>query len=278
MKTNIFVTDIDGTLFDENGKINDLALLALEKLQGKAIRVLATGRSLPSLRTFIKENFPADYLVLSCGVGIVRNSSNQILKTNFLDYKKVLEISDFLKNEGLSFSIQFPLPENHKMYFWKGRIHPEDFLFRINKYDGEAFDLKMFEIKNMEYSQIISVVDDVKEAIKLINLLKEKFRDINIIRSTSPVNHQSVWVEIQNKDASKSSGLKQLLEILEIENPNICGIGNDYNDLDFLEICKQAYIVDNSPEELKNKFQTVPSVKMGGVYHACKNSGFCEDL
>jgi hypothetical protein len=45
-------------------------------------------------------------------------------------------------------------------------------------------------------------------------------------------------------------------------------LGNDFNDLDLLCWSGKSYVVNNSPDELKQKFDTVPSNNDNGFSSA----------
>jgi hydroxymethylpyrimidine pyrophosphatase-like HAD family hydrolase len=40
---------------------------------------------------------------------------------------------------------------------------------------------------------------------------------------------------------------------------NICGLGNDYNDIDFLNITGKSFMVENAPEDLKKMYELTVS-------------------
>jgi hypothetical protein len=45
-------------------------------------------------------------------------------------------------------------------------------------------------------------------------------------------------------------------------------VGNDYNDLDLLEWAAHSFVVENAPDDMKNRFETVSSNNNGGVAEA----------
>ena len=49
-----------------------------------------------------------------------------------------------------------------------------------------------------------------------------------------------------------------------IDRNQTVGIGNDYNDLDLLEFTHHSFVTENAPEEIKHRFQIVPSNEKDG--------------
>ena len=84
--------------------------------------------------------------------------------------------------------------------------------------------------------------------------IKQQVNGVKIIRATSPINGKTVWMEFFSPDVSKANGVKWLCDKLKIPVTLTLGVGNDYNDLDLLGFTSYSYIVDNAPDELKNKF------------------------
>jgi hydroxymethylpyrimidine pyrophosphatase-like HAD family hydrolase len=66
-------------------------------------------------------------------------------------------------------------------------------------------------------------------------------------------------MEIYPKGINKGSALKLLCSELNLKLSEIIGFGNDYNDVHFLDIVGDAYLVSNSPEELKPRYNTSTS-------------------
>jgi len=102
------------------------------------------------------------------------------------------------------------------------------------------------------------------------NYLSSLFPNANTIRATSPSDHKSIWLEIFPIEVSKGHSCLWLMNKLGIKQENSIGIGNDYNDIAFLEICNKSFVVDNAPEELKNKYNTLPKDEEDGFSHIIK--------
>jgi len=61
-------------------------------------------------------------------------------------------------------------------------------------------------------------------------------------------------MEIFHQSVSKGNGVKFVCDVLKIEHESTLGIGNDFNDLDLLEFTNYSYIVENGPQEMKDRF------------------------
>ena len=62
----------------------------------------------------------------------------------------------------------------------------------------------------------------------------------------------------------KGNSCQTLLKKPNINCKEVAGLGNDYNDIDFLDICAEAYLVANAPVNLQRHYKLVKSDKEEG--------------
>ena len=89
--------------------------------------------------------------------------------------------------------------------------------------------------------------------------LKQKLSGLTVIRTTSPLDHQSTWYEIFPSNVSKSSAAAWVCSEFNLDSNEVFAIGNDYNDLDLLRWCTRSRVVANAPAELTSEFEVVAS-------------------
>lgn len=242
------VTDLDGTLFDNNTKVSNTDLNTLKELGEKGIiRVAATGRSLYSAKQALSNNFPIDYLVFSTGSGIMDWSDKKMLYEYRLPGKDVEYISNKLIERKINFSIHPPIPDTHCFLYYLSGTDGSDIIELIKLYKDYVSEINLKEIKYTDATQIRAVlpydVDNFEQVSKLFGHLK-------VIRATSPINPAYIWLEVFSAGVSKGNGLSFLCRNLNISNKSIVCIGNDYNDIDMLNFAKHSYWVANAANEL----------------------------
>jgi len=83
---------------------------------------------------------------------------------------------------------------------------------------------------------------------------------MHVIRTTSPLDKQSLWIEVFPHNVNKGAAVTQLAEKLGIPLAQCMVIGNDYNDCDMLNLPEAlGFVVANAPVELRNKYRCVQS-------------------
>jgi len=254
---NMVITDLDGTLFNDNKEVSLTDMKSLYWLgENNILRVIATGRNFYSFSKVIKPSFPIDYLIFSSGAGIYNWKSKTIIHSEYLPDFEVTQISKILIEHKVDFMIHEIIPNNHKfIYHRSGKPNP-DFEKRIQVYYDFAVEMDKAIEKHSHACQIIAVFPN---DLKLFDNISRKFDDIKIIRTTSPLDGESIWMEIFPKNVSKGQAIKWLCNTLKISPEKTISIGNDYNDIDMLEFTAQSYIVANAPDDLQEKFPVCSS-------------------
>ena len=243
--------DLDGTLLNNEKKIGQADIETLKKLGSQNIhRVFATGRTFYSSLQVLNKELPFDYLVFSSGAGVYDWKKKQLLFSSSIDKKKVLDIEKQLIKLNLNFSIHFPIPENHKYYYFKANSETTDFDWRNSIY--KDFSYRLTNGYPLDFAtQFLVILKDENDFKRIADF----FNEMKVIRATSPIDGKSVWLEIFNTDVSKAKGGEFIGKLLNIKKENTLSIGNDYNDLDLLDWTKFSYVVKNSPDYLLNKYK-----------------------
>ncbi|GAB4268412.1 MAG: Cof-type HAD-IIB family hydrolase [Candidatus Rifleibacteriota bacterium] len=251
----IMLTDLDGTLLASDRTVSEvnrsvLALLGKKKI----VRVAATGRSLYSCRKVIPEGFPFDYLIFSSGAGIMNWKTGKILKTSALSSDEIRSVAEHFLSCNLDFSIHQPIPHTHRFHWFASSNPNRDFLERLELFKKFASTGDYNKINSA--TQLLAVTENLDQVLPG---LRKKFADLNIIRTTSPLNRHVTWIEVFPGNVSKGHAAEWLSRYLDIEQSRTMSVGNDFNDLSMLEWTRFSYIMQNAATELKSMFRNAPS-------------------
>ncbi len=210
---------------------------------------------------------PVDYVIFSTGAGVISFPDGQLIRNINLDSGAVSSAVQVLMEFELDFMVHQPIPDNHRfVYYWTGRDNP-DFHRRLGRYGEFCQPLHNTFSSIGSASQLLAVVNHDNSA-SVLTSLQSKLAGYSVIRSTSPLDGKSTWIEVFAPGVSKSQCAAWLSDRLNIDRELVLAVGNDYNDLDLLEWAGTAFLVENAPDLLKNRFASVASHNHGGVAEA----------
>lgn len=265
MAKKIVITDLDGTLLDNNSKVSPINYQTLINLKNKnIIRAIATGRSLYSIQKVLSSDFPIDYAIFSSGAGIINWETKQIIYETHLESNHVKSISECLKTENIDFMIHKPIPDNHLFVYYQTDQPAPDFMRRCKHYKHIAKPIP----RDYCYEKSCQIVAIIPENPVKYTQLKNNFPEVNTIRSTSPLDHKSIWIEFYSKNVSKAMGIKWLCNYLDICHKQTISVGNDYNDIDMLHFTAHSFVTENAPNDVKKHFKVTHSNENNGFSHA----------
>ena len=264
----LFVCDFDGTLLRSDRSFSDADLEALRQLDAFGIvRVVATGRSIYSLNTVSISELPVDFIIFSSGAGVIQHPGGQIIRKVSLEAQEVNRAIAILRADDLDFMVHRPIPDNHVFGYFESTPANADFRRRIDLYSQFAFPLEEVSDGFGAATQLLAILPPAGSP-QIIETIRKKLPGFNIIQTTSPLDGQSIWIEIFPATVSKGLTVAWLTAEFDIDSGQTLSIGNDYNDLDLLEWTASSFVVENAPDVLKERFPVVASHNESGVAEA----------
>jgi len=257
----LVATDLDGTFLKDNKKISQKNLDALVSLGEKEIiRVAATGRNLKKTKEVLNDHIPFDFVVFSSGAGVYNWKQKKHIYNQNIGKKSAKKLLINFVQKEISFHAFFPVPENHKHYFYRGEEACDEFerYFSFNK--AFASEIDENSIPNTELCQFLIIIKEDKSRFqKLKKEIEDLCPEIRVIRTSSPITKGYIWIEIFHKSVSKGNGVNEVCKLFGIDKNYTLGVGNDYNDFDLLDFTAHSYLTENAPEEIKNKYKLLPT-------------------
>jgi len=257
----LIATDLDGTFLKDDQTISFKNLEALHNLgDAEIVRVAATGRNLHKAEQVLNKHIPFDFIVFSSGAGVFDWKNKKHIYNKNIEKKSSKKLINYFIEKKFNFHAFFPVPENHKHWYFRGEKHCEEFerYFQFN--NAFASEIKTDKIPDSNLCQFLIIIpEDKKEFEKLKNSIEAISPEIRVIRTSSPITKGFIWIEIFQKSVSKGNGVKHICDLLDIKYTNTIGIGNDYNDIDLLDFTGYSFITENAPAEINKLYKSAPS-------------------
>lgn len=261
------VTDLDGTLLDSRHELGIENRRTLEELGRRGIiRVISTGRSLFSAVSVLPPETPIDFLCHSSGAGVVSWPGREPLRVVNMPGSDAARLAVELVARGLDFMLHFAIPDSHHFYAHRAGRSNADFERRLQRYAAysTALVLPLVEPRPMSQALVIEPPPGPGRHAELALALP----GFQVIRTTSPLDGASTWIEIFPLGVHKAAAATWLRQLASRGALDCVAVGNDYNDVDLLDWAQHAFVVGNAPSELCARYATVASNDQAGFSEA----------
>ena len=275
----LIATDLDGTLLGSDHTLASRDASALRELgEAGVVRVVATGRSLLAAERVLDRTVPIDYLAVSSGAGILDWRSGRLLRRHEFEAAEARRVAEVLRRFGVDFMAHDPVPDDHRFRFVRARSENPDFERRIGRYgefaapwrDGSGAGTSPDDGigRVAETCQFVAILGPGEDALH--ERLCTALSDFAVVRSTSPLDGRSIWVEVRPRGVSKESAVAWLAARHGLDAGRTVVLGNDYNDCGMLRWSANPFVVGNAAPGLLERYRVVSSNDAGGFSDAVR--------
>lgn len=261
-----FISDLDGTLLRDPQGVTPDDYAALVHLGTQhVVRVIATGRAVYSVQNCLAADFPIDYVIASSGNQIVHWQTQDVVHSSNLPVAHAMRIQDVLMDLDLCFMAHRDFPDNHACIYQYGSSVPEDFRRRLGLYASSSWH-GLIDQHWGAVSQFVAIT----EQVQAVEQVRTALADASVIRATSPLDGRTVWIEIFAPQVCKANAIVRLTRGLGFTDQPLAAIGNDFNDIDMLDLVHFPYIVSDALITGQHYVQT-PARHTSAVAYAAKH-------
>lgn len=284
MPSALFITDFDRTLLRDDKQISAGDLAALEKLRETGVvTAIATGRNLFSFNRAVSKiglaqgRLPVDYLIFSTGAGILDMETGTILRRRSIPGPDVEFITRYFDDCGYDYMVHNAIPDTHHFLFRCRNTDNPDFQRRIDIY--QPFSRPMTRSADLYASSTqVLVIINGRIGTQQFEDMAAALSRFSVIRTTSPLDHRSTWIEVFNSGVSKSRAAAWLAGQLKISQSRVVSVGDDTNDQDLLTWSGKGFIVSNGVAGLTDCTRLSASNNQNGVSQAAVESGLLDQI
>ena len=258
MKYRLIAVDLDGTLLDNDGKLNERTIKAARAAMDTGAKfVLSSGRMPPALRSIglqLNVNAPA---VCYNGGAVVDLATNEAIYKTPVPIDLARDIARAAEDMGMYLHAFV-----HGAYIAPCYTAMTERYESLSGVKANVVNAKISEAMD-EAPMKLLILEDPAIVDKALPVLQEKFAGrARILRS------QNFLIECVDKNTSKSGALTHLCGVLGIDPSETLSFGDGQNDLDMLLWAGQSYVMDNASDKLKAaspNFRIAPSNAEQGV-------------
>ena len=249
MEYKIVFSDIDGTVLTSSHHVLPSTTLAVKELLQKSIPFVLVSARMPQAIRTVTDEMNVNIPMISYGGALVLDDRQNILYDRKISAADTAAVIKEIK------------------LFWQDSVV-------INYYAGDGWFVEDTENKAVVREENITRVKarqaDFAQLLadgvlpnKLLcmtsppicemmeKMLGEMFPQLKIMRS-SPI-----LLEIMDKTVSKAEGIKIMLEHFGLKANQSIAFGDNYNDLDMLELAGVGVAMNNAPDDVKKTASAV---------------------
>ena len=239
----LFVSDIDGTIFDstKSKKISARNIAAVQKMVDAGITVtIATGRMYRAALPIAKE-LGVDVPIITYDGALIKSARGEILHSEYLTPEIILEVTNFFEKQN-----------------WYLQNYSEDNLYCAVANDLTALYEKSIKVQcnavgwdamrnlTKDVFKLLAITHNAAETLEIISALKKEFAGKIEVTKSHPQ-----FAEIIPYGVSKAAAVKILAEKFGVKKSEIMAIGDSENDLPMLQAAGQSVAMGNGTDEVK---------------------------
>lgn len=229
----LIVTDFDGTLLNDEGKLTDYTKKVLKKVSENNILIAASGRGLSGIKATLEDVYPY-FSFYICGNGSFIYHKDELIYEKLLSKKDIELISKLAKELNTDFRVM----SYDKCEALKGE---EDTLIEAKKNNLPVIKTNSFsEGFKMVISGQKEKMDEIMSKLKQSNMEKISY-------CRSDYNN----IDFGSKGTSKAKALKYICDKYNYPYKDIIAFGDAGNDAEMLCFAGIGVAMKNAMPELK---------------------------
>lgn len=273
----LVAVDMDGTLLNSNKELPKENRDTIKEYAKKGIIfAFCTGRVMNEIE-LISDELPEVKYAITCNGSLVYDISDRsdykLIHGDTICMERVREIYDFIEKLGVD--MMFEIQADGVVYASKECIDNPDkygvgyIRELIKKTRVPVEDIKQFiSQRNEDVGKLNIFFPDTKTRYKVLEKIRKLDYDFTY---SEPTN-----IDINKKGSDKGRGLIMLMKHLKLTEDEVLAIGDNFNDLEFLQATPNSVVMANAPEEVKSyaKYVTLSNDDNGVAYAIRK---FCDE-
>ncbi|WP_019506985.1 Cof-type HAD-IIB family hydrolase [Pleurocapsa sp. PCC 7319] len=241
-KISLVISDVDGTLIDDNKTLTDKTKTAVQKLREAGILFTVTSARPPFGLEAIAETFNLQYPIGSFNGGLISCRDGKIIDRTPLDNKMIPEIITMAEDYGLNAWLY-----SDRHWYLKNLNgfhvdhHKETLQF-------EPSVITNYEDVEGDIFKIVAASSDFDAVFQCETAIQQKFGNSVAATRSQPYN-----LDITHPKANKGEAVKQIARQLNIPTAEIVTIGDSFNDISMFSNSGVSIAMGNADAKVQTK-------------------------
>ena len=248
-KYKLIASDLDGTLFQDDGTVSERNLRAIEAIAAQDVLfVPSSGRTLCEIDRSLVDNAGVRYVIYSNGAAIYdkRTGERTLMGISQADARIVLDM--FFEQP-----THITIRHNGKTYV-DATCQSDEFCAYTNVWQTHLDVVKKFAINVEDLSSFAYGIDQIESFVAFFRTEEERkscFERLNGIGVFLAVKIASIGLEVFSVQAGKGNALRKLLLKCGVPIEETIAVGDSGNDVSMLQAAGLGLAMQNAPDEVK---------------------------
>ena len=245
-KYKIIFIDIDDTLNPSNEPVSNRTKKIMQELKKQGIiTVINSGRSTGyAIKKSLEANM-SQYVIGSNGAEVYDYHQRKVIFEQSIPKDTIKKVYNYCESIGLTLILNS---------MEKRFVNIKD--YKYNNEQAVYFDNIDEALKN-NINQLVVLSNNFDRMLVIPQMFKEKFPNLKVVHSSIGLiegrreKNKEYYHDLVLENTSKSTGLVELLDYLNISEEQAIAIGNGYDDICMCDVVSTSIAVANANEELK---------------------------
>ncbi|WP_062046642.1 HAD family hydrolase [Bacillus sp. JCM 19034] len=278
-KYRAIVLDMDGTLLNNQNEICEPIKGVIEEIRQQGVYVfIATGRTMKEAQGVMPNDFKVDGFVTANGMSV--SIGDEVLVEHALPEKVVRAVIDGAKKVNVYYEVhpikgsRYLLKDDYQMVK-NHLVEPKPHTVDENEwlYLHDDFDKEIHWVEELIYSNVTKMYFFSRDR-KQIDEWKKELASLQSTYEFSMFSSTAHNVEVTVANLSKATGVKKLLEHMEILPNEVMAVGDGENDLPLFNYIGYPVAMKNGTPIVRSAAKEVTRFtnEDDGLYHFLKDS------
>ena len=241
-KISLVVSDVDGTLIDENKTLTDKTKAAIQKLRDAGILFTITSARPPFGLKRIAETLELQYPIGSFNGGLIATLAGKQVDITALDRSVIPKIVTTIENYGLDTWL-------YSDRYWYVKKHDG---FHVDDHEETlqfgATAIESFDNLEDDIFKIVGVSPDYDAVAQCEAATQKQFENTLAATRSQPYN-----LDITHPKANKGKAVAQIARHLNIPLAEVMTIGDNFNDIAMFDRSGTSVAMGNADAEVQKK-------------------------
>lgn len=240
MGIRLVVTDLDGTLLDQQHRVSAENKEAIREAVARGVTVtIATGRMYISALPYAKQ-LEVDVPIITYNGALIKSVSGEVLFKKYIAPQEVRAVAAFCRARGWYLQIY----QNDALYF-ESRCDKAKGYEALAGIEGVAAGEALYQMED-EVPKMLIITDSGAQTDEFIQILQAEFGERIFATKSNPT-----YIEIVHPSVNKATALDILMEKLDVRKEEVMAIGDSGNDLPMLKEAGLSIAMDNAGDAVK---------------------------